>query len=146
MACNRSPRLRAAGVTITELLVAVVILATCAAIALPNYRHQLIRVRRSEATTALLRVQTAEEKHYQRTGRYTSAIPAASPADSDARYDLTVTAGDDGLSYLATATPRGDSGQADDTQCLAFTIDERGTRGITGPADPRACWNDRPMR
>jgi type IV pilus assembly protein PilE len=127
------------GFTLTELAMIVIVLAICASIALPGYRHQVIRARRAEARMALLGAQTAEEKHYLRTGRYTNDL-ARAPDDPGARYDLVVNVAEDGQSFVATASPSREGGQRDDTQCLNFSIDERGTRGVTGPAGPEACW------
>jgi hypothetical protein len=46
----------------------------------------------------------------------------------------------DGQTYIATATPTSDGGQASDGECLAFSIDQRGRRAVSGSRDTSFCW------
>lgn len=141
---------RMRGVTLMELLVVIAVLGTLAAIAVPSYRRYLIRSQRSEAKIALLQLQTAEEKYYLQNNAYTNDITGATNATPPGlgmgsmtetrKYDLAVVTANNGQTYTATATPRAGGGQADDVQCLNFTINERGTRGVSGPSGPETCW------
>jgi type IV pilus assembly protein PilE len=140
------------GVTLLELMVVVAILAILATIAVPTYRRYLLRSQRSEAKIALLQLQTAQEKFYLQNNQYTTNITAASPAGlglsaltETGKYDLTVAVaadadGNANQTFTATATPAAGGGQADDTQCANFTIDERGTRGVSGSETAQYCW------
>lgn len=136
------------GVTLVELMVVITIIGVLAAIAVPGYRRYLIRSQRSEAKISLLAVQTAEEKFYLQNNAYTNNITGAPPAGlglqavtETGKYDLAITTFPaDGQSYTATATPRAGGGQTDDSQCVNFTLDERGTRGVSGPYGAQACW------
>src|SRR5262245_28765629 len=74
---------RQAGVTLMELLTVVMVIAILAAIAVPSYRRYLLRAQRSDATTALLRMQAAQEKHFLQYGVYvttTASLPNAHSA------------------------------------------------------------------
>lgn len=134
--------MRAAGHTLMELLVLSGIVAACTAVAVQSYRGYLVRARRSEAVAALIQLRVAEEKQFLSVGKYVSIIPsAAGLGDEPSQYDLKLNVAEDGLSYMAIATPRSGSSQAEDTQCLDFTIDQRGLRGVTGPAGVEGCWN-----
>jgi len=125
------------GVTLMELLTVVTVLAILASIAIPSYRRYLLRAQRSDATTALLRLTTAQEKHYLQYGTYVT-VPANLPnahsagglgvsATSERGY-YTLSVAPRATGYTATATPIAGAGQSEDTTCRTFTIDENGTR------------------
>jgi type IV pilus assembly protein PilE len=139
------------GVTLLELLVVMVIIGILAAIGVPSYRRYLIRSQRSEAKIALLQLQTAQEKRYLQSNAYTTditglptaAIPGLGLPDrtETSKYDITVVLNDgNAQSYTASATPHTGGGQTDDAECYTFTINERGTRGISGTSTTQACW------
>lgn len=141
---------RQRGVTLMELLTVVTVIAILSAIAVPTYRRQLIRSQRTEAKIALLQLQTAQEKFYLQNNTFANnaAITAGQPAGlglsnvtETGKYDIRITAfGADGQTYTATASPRAGGGQADDAQCINYTINERGTKGVSGPLGAQACW------
>jgi type IV pilus assembly protein PilE len=135
------------GITLLELLVALVIVGIIAALALPGYRQQMIRVHRTEAMIALLELQNAEEKYFLRNNVYAADITAAPPAglglataSSSNRYVLSIAVAIDGQSFIATATPTPEGGQSADRECLALSIDARGRRAASGTREARHCW------
>jgi type IV pilus assembly protein PilE len=135
------------GVTLFELLVVLVVVGVIAAFALPAYRQQMRRVHRAEAMTALQQLQGAEESHYQRHDTYTARVSEAPPdglglppTTTSNKYAISVALAADGQSFIATATPMPDGGQADDFDCLALSLDARGRRAVSGTADARNCW------
>lgn len=135
------------GFTLIELLAVVAIIGIVTALALPGYRQHLLRVNRTEAMTALLSLQSAEESFYLRFGTYTGSITAPAPgglglpgASASNKYLLSVALAADGQTYIATATPSPVGGQGADQECLAFSIDARGRRAVSGARDSRYCW------
>jgi type IV pilus assembly protein PilE len=135
------------GITLFELLVVVVLIGIVAAFALPAYRHHTLRVNRAEAMTALLQLQSAEESYYLRHDTYTASIEATPPAglglsttSTSHTYALAVALAADGQTYIATATPTPQGGQDADGECLAFSIDARGRRAVSGTAGTQQCW------
>jgi type IV pilus assembly protein PilE len=134
------------GFTLLELLVVLVVVGVLAALALPPLRQQSMRVHRSEAMTALLQLQLAEEKFYLRHGSYTANIFSAPPAglglpaNASGRYRLSVALAADAQSFIASATPAPSGGQEADLECFAFSIDARGRRAVSGTRDVRSCW------
>ena len=139
------------GVTLIELMIVLAIVAVIAAIALPTYRHYLLRVQRSEAVAALLRIRAAQEKFFLQNNAYASGAQlAAAPPEGlgmgvrteNRLYELSIavpdpTPGAAAVSFLAAATAAG--AQTDDTSCLLFTVNDQGVRD-SSPAPAARCW------
>jgi len=137
----------ARGVTLLEIVVVLLVVGIIAALALPAYRQHLVRVHRSEATTMLYEIAAAQERFYLRHDSYTSDLGSAAQlglglADTrtGSRYSFSVALANDGQTYIATATPTSDGGQHSDGECLAFSIDQRGRRAVSGSRDTSFCW------
>jgi type IV pilus assembly protein PilE len=131
------------GITLIELVVVTAIVAVLAAIAVPSYRAYLLRSRRAEAKAELLSLAAAQEKFYLQNNTYAGngVLTTAPPAGLGRRanseggyYTIAIAAGANAAQFSATATATG--GQADDTHCASFSINQAGTKGATN-AD---CW------
>ncbi len=143
-------RCRDRGFTLIELMIAIVVAAILVSIAIPSYSGHVQRARRTEATTALLRAQAAQEKFFVQFGRYAPALAAAPPdglglpaTTETGLYGLTLAITEGGAGFRITATVRPGTPQAGDTRCASFTIDHNGLRGARNAADEdaaRDCW------
>lgn len=143
---RQGPR-AARGITLIELLTVIVVIALLATLAVPSYRSYLLRAQRTEAKTALLQLQAAQEKYYLQHHTYTDEIEKAPPdglglsaTTESGFYEIKVELDDDGQGYTATATPRPGGGQADDTKCTSLSITDTGKRDATGPGGVDYCW------
>jgi len=148
----------AAGMTLIELLVAMVILAILTAIALPQYSSYVMKSRRADAKTALLDLAARQERFFAVNNAYTNSaanlgygasatFPLNVMSGSASYYTLavpTVTAGSSTAlpTFVATVTPAGT--QQQDTQCYTFQINSNGTKtnlGSGGTVIPGLnCW------
>ncbi len=144
---NHAQRMR--GVTMIELLTVVAIVATLSSIAVVSYRSYVLRAHRTDATTALLRIQVAEEKYFLQWNSYTIDLTddflhnglGTGSSSRNGFYTLAVAPGsttDIKTSYSATATAVG--GQTKDTKCPTLTIDDSGQHGPAGAA-ATTCWH-----
>ena len=136
-------RNKVTGFTLIELMIVIVVVAILASIAVPSYRQFVLRSHRTEAKRTLLNVAVAQEKFYLQNNTYAgpSALEIAPPSGlgissttEHGHYAVAITAGSVG-EFSATATAQG--GQADDSRCATFTINQAGSRTATN-AD---CWD-----
>lgn len=135
------------GITLFELLVVLTIIGLVTAVALPSFQRQVVRVHRTEAMSALLALQSAEETFYLRQGGYTADISAPPPGGlglsvttQSNKYLLSVALAADRQTYIATATPARGEGQSADLECFAFSVDSHGRRSVSGTGETRRCW------
>lgn len=138
---------RQRGVTLLELMIVVVIIGVLASIAYPSYRQQILRSNRTEARVALEQVAGTLEKCYTRYMRYNDVAncPAANQFNAGAGFNsprgyYRVTAVVNATQFTVTATPL--ERQLSDTECMNFTVNETGARGVSGTlsATPQRCW------
>jgi len=139
------PHSRIRGVTLIELMVVVVIVGILASIAVPSYRNYVIRAQRTDAMSALLRVQAAQEKFYLQNNTYASndQLDDAPPAGlgingtENGWYTLAVAPiGTLVQGYTVTATPASGGPQASDSHCASFSITSTGAKSATNTD----CW------
>lgn len=139
---------RTRGMSLIELLTVVAIVAILGSLAVSSYSRFTLRANRTDATTALLRIQVAEEKFFLSNNTYTTDFTTAPPtglgiltsaSTTGGRYTVAIAAGNTGSianSYTASAAAAGQ--QTDDSSaCQTFSINESGTRS---PLDSTGCW------
>ena len=164
MKANRARARRDRGFTLVELIVAMVILATLAAIAIPSYNSYVLKSHRTEAKSALMDAASLEERFFSTSNTY-STIPtdlgygaAGTPFQVGTGYynisSITVTLavapsgaspGGTPATYLITAVPNPASMQVSDTACAVFTINSAGQQTAlnSGGVDNTAnCWQN----
>jgi type IV pilus assembly protein PilE len=140
----------AAGFTLVELMVVILVATILATIAIPSYMNQMLKGHRSEAKTTLLDLAGREERLMSTNGVYTltmATLGYTGTTTSSGYYTLAIsnvnpatapvgtTAGTP-ATFTITATATGN--QTKDTQCLTFTVDYTGTQ-TSAPATT-GCW------
>lgn len=135
---------RESAFTLLEMMVVVAILGILSTLAQAAWWQHVVRVRRADATVALLTLAAAQEAHYMRNHSYTdrlSGLPPGGlgfPGTTNGWYSVSAElAGPDGFRIVAEPTPG--SPQAVDEECSRFWIDQTGEKG-SSPAAPSSCW------
>ena len=139
---------RMRGMTLIELMVVLAIVAILSTIAVGSYRRYVLRANRTDATSALLRIQVAQEKYFLQNNTYTinvtgnppTGLGVASPT-TNGFYTLAVTGDPASTNNIATsfqATATAVAPQTQDTSCLTLTINDQGQRNSTPSATE--CW------
>ena len=135
------------GVTLLELMAVILVIGILGTIAIPSYRQYIMRAQRAEAKSALLQLQTNQERFYLTNRTYGTAaqLIAANLLDAAATsergtYDIAIDVAN-ATTYTARATPRPGAAinMTVDTQCTSFSITAQGVRTAAGSA-PNTCW------
>ena len=131
----------AGGFTLTELMIAVVVVGILAAIAVPAYTNYIREANRVDAQTALLALANEQEKQYPNANTYVSnlATLGRTATGSDFLTDkglsaLSVNVASEGDAFTLTATAVAGGSQAKDTACTVMTINSANQR------QPATCW------
>ncbi len=139
------PNKKVKGITLIEMLIAVVILCIIIMVAAPSYMSYLRKSRRAEATIALLDIATrmeryyAENNHSYNNASMTSNLGLASTTTSHGYYTLSL-ASLSANTYTLEAAPAAETSQTADSVCGNFTFTQTGKKGITGTGKASACW------
>ena len=143
------------GFTLIELAIVLVIVAVLAAQALPAYQQHVIRTRRSEAQSALVKLMMQQERFHTQHNRYIAFSAAASEPEAHhfqwwsgavpktSAYELEGKACDDALiaqCIQIVATPGTElvDSRFRDEGCRVLMLTSTGLRLATGPA--AGCW------
>lgn len=129
------------GVSLIELMIAVVVVAIMAAIAYPAYQEHVYRVRRADAYDALLHVQNLQEKHRANNSAYGASltdIGFAGAASAGGHYELAISEAD-ANGFTATAVAQGR--QSGDVECatISLVVSADNPRGLKGGSGT-GCW------
>jgi len=143
---------RAAGFSLLELMLALVVVAVLWLLAMPAYRGQLMAANRALARAALLESAARQEQFRAEHRRYAAGLhDLGFPGDTyvidregqpalagtrGAIYNLRLSTGDG--TFTLFAEPLG--AQAGDRRCGTLTLSSLGIRGATGGADAAECW------
>ncbi len=133
------------GFTVAELVTALVVVAVLAAVAVPLWHAHLLRLRRADATGALIKLQAAQDQYFGRNARYANAAQLKLP-DTSAHgyYKVDIKISDDGLAWAATARAAPGTGQNDDSRCVEFSLDQNDRRRAAdadGNDRSADCWH-----
>lgn len=112
------------GITLIELMIAVVIVGILAAIGYPSYTQQVQKSERKKAAAEVLSVAARMERIKSLRFQYPVPAPGDIVSSAKLRYSISVTS-TDGVAYVITADPSSSSAQANDS-CGVMTLNQIG--------------------
>lgn len=128
------------GFTLVEVATVCAIAGVLVTVAWPSLKPNLVRAGRGDAVHALTKVQQAQANHHALHGLYAHelrALGVLSDNTPQGMYTLALEAVH-GDGYVASATARPDSRQADDIGCNRLTLEVR--RGFANHGPSPRCW------
>jgi len=143
---------RTRGFTLIELMVVVAIIAILAAIGYPAYTEQVARSRRADAKAALLEAAQWMEREFTVSGSYARkgdgsnltntellAAPLQALGPTAQYYTIGFAAAPTARAFSINMVP---TGSMTNDKCGTLSVDQTGTRGVTGTGVTVAeCWN-----
>ena len=131
---------RRAGFTVIEVVIALAIVAILLALAVPGYLRYLQRADRAEAVRALLAASACQER-VRATGGYYDTGQCLEGLESDA-WDYRFDPVDDDATLAFTVIAEPLSTRIGDA-CGSLSLDQSGTRAISGEGEVGDCWGGR---
>ena len=148
------------GFTLIELLIAMTIVALLVLVAIPSYRHIVMRGTRTVATAGLLDLANRQHQFHLNNGRYSESMTGLGyPADrvfgdgksitlnqnqslvaansAERVYILSIDTAN-ATEFTVSAVPQ--LGQMADTMCGTLTLDNNGSRTESGTGSVADCW------
>jgi prepilin-type N-terminal cleavage/methylation domain-containing protein len=122
---------RAAGFSLIELMITILIVAILAAIAIPSYRNYVIRGQLVDATNGLSGLRANMERYYQdnrtymSTGAFTSPCLVTPLKSGSFTLSCTGAGAPTATTYTLTATGSGN------TAGFVYTVDQQNTQATT---------------
>lgn len=132
------------GFTLIELMITVAIVGILAAIAYPSYLSYIVKSNRAAAKSFLLEVSSRQQRYLLDARSYApdlATLQMTAPPEVSKNYTVTTapTAGATPPGFTASAAPSG-SQAVRDVGCGTLTIDEAGTKSVSGSSGVAACW------
>ena len=133
------------GFTLMEVMIVTVIVGIIAAIAIPSYSKHVTKGRRTDAITFLSEVAGEQMRYFSDNNRYADDMSELGYGDAatfdtpEGHYRVSVTNPGGRSTFVLTATPVAGGRQANDAECEAFTINDKGVRKNVGGTDTD-CW------
>jgi type IV pilus assembly protein PilE len=121
------------GFSLLECLIAVALLGTLAALAVPVQTTVLQTLQRAQGRSALSQASWWMERQAALWGSYPTVLPESAWTQDGLEYDITLSGTTS--TYVLTAQPQG--AQSADA-CGSLWLNHLGQRGASGNANP--CW------
>lgn len=130
-------KMRAAGFSLIELMIAVVIMGILAAVALPTYRDYIRKGHRADAQGHLMDLAQQEQRYFLDARSYASTVAGlgtTTPTSVSEYYTIGITLAASPPSFSISAVPK--STQAADS-CGTLTITSAGVKSSSAGTN---CW------
>lgn len=133
----------AAGFTLVELMIVIVIVGILAGVAYPGYQDYVERSRRTDAKSLVLLTGQRLERCYANNATYDGCVSGTLDS-TEGYYQASVTTQSSAPTlYTVTVVPIATEPQTNDSDCARFVLDQSGTRSAFDADDKDTtgtCW------
>ena len=148
---KRTPANRQRGLTLIELMIAVIIVGVLAAIGYPSYQQFVRKSKRSDAHSVLSKLAADQERLYSNSRTYTEDLTdlgyanAGSTTSPEGYWSASVVDGNDAdlvASFTLTASPIGTHVDDECNTLILTSLGEKRSqpKGSTDFNPPGTCW------
>lgn len=131
---------RQSGFTLIELLICMVILAILISISYPSYQSFIIKSRRTDAQSELIKAQMEQSSYRILQPSYATDISLAKLPTANEHYAFSIVSAST-HTYLMKAQAKENSPQNNDkAACKTLFIDQNSTKTKDGSEDNTFCW------
>lgn len=132
------------GFTLIEIVIALAILGLLMAVALPSWQSFMIKTKRTEAKVLLTEVANEQVRYFTENNRYAKSMTQLGYGSDrylteNGNYSVRV-ATSTASTFSLVAIPEAGTSQVNDKECLRFTLNSSGVKGVTGTAVAEDCW------
>jgi len=128
--------------TLIELLIVIAILSLLAGIAYPSYQGFVIKTRRADAQSELIKAQIEQSSFRITHPTYTSNASAAGLPSNNQYYAFSIVSAST-HTYTLKAEAKATASQIDDkSACQTLYIDQSNTKTSDGSQQNNACWSN----
>jgi len=126
--------------TLIELLIAIAILSLLAGIAYPSYQGFIIKTRRADAQSELIKAQIEQSSFRITHPTYISNASSAGLPSNNQYYTFSIVSAST-HTYTLKAEAKATASQIDDqSDCRTLYIDQSNTKTSDGNQQNNACW------
>tara|TARA_R110001583_G_scaffold19603_8_gene76568 strand:- start:21229 stop:21636 length:408 start_codon:yes stop_codon:yes gene_type:complete len=128
------------GFTLIELLISLFILGILAAIAYPSYQGFVIKTRRVDAQSELIKAQIEQSSYRITHPTYINNTTSAGLPSNNQHYTFSVVSASVNT-YIMKAEAKSTSSQSNDQViCKTLFIDQNNTKTSDGNTENNSCW------
>ena len=149
---SRKQSRRAGGFSLIELMIALVVVGILMVVALPAYRSQAQKTKRTLVQAEMLKILSRQEQFFVNNRVYSTTLAPLGFADpyvinsNGAMVDATATdriysisfASSSSTAFVLQAVPQLEQGN--DSRCGTLKVDHTGARSVTGSSSAAHCW------
>lgn len=130
------------GFTLIELLICIVIIGILAGIAYPSYQGFIIKTRRADAQSELMKAQIEQSSYRITHPTYISDVSVIGLPSDNPYYTFSITSASAHTYLMSAKANKENSQNNDELACKNLFIDQNSKKTKDGELDNGSCWSN----